>query len=281
MNTFFVRALRKVGLLKSVNTVWLSHNRKREFKIPISAGVGAEHMNPIEPFMSQLLTRLFGCRKGTILDIGVHTGETLLKICEIDPERPYIGFEPTPTCVSYVERLIAANSFTNAKIIPTALSNEPGILKLFSRGEDTDGTASIVPGYRQASHYANARYVVASQGDTVLDSLNVKEIAVIKIDVEGAEMDVLNGLSQTLDNHRPLIICEILPVKNSDADIQSMRQERSNSIQASLKKKDYSIFQIRESDAELIELGEFEEHSDFSRCQYFFCPNDWREQVGV
>ncbi len=235
----------------------------------------------MEAFMSQLLTRLFACREGTMLDIGVHTGETLLKVCEIDPDRQYIGFEPTPTCVSYVERLIAANSFRNARIIPTALSSQAGVPKPYSRGEDTDGSASIVPGYRGAVHYAHERYVVAPQGDKVIDSLEVSNIAILKIDVEGAEMEVLNGLSKTLDTHRPLVICEILPVINDDKAIESMRRDRSAAVQTLLKAKDYSLFQISETNAELIELSEFEEHSDFTRCQYFFCPNDWRQQVGI
>jgi hypothetical protein len=72
--------------------MWKSHNRKRVFEIPISAGVGAEHMVPAEAFMSQTLTRLFACCEGTMLDFGVNTGETLLKICEVDSDRQYMGF---------------------------------------------------------------------------------------------------------------------------------------------------------------------------------------------
>jgi hypothetical protein len=57
----------------------------------------------------------------------------------------------------------------------------------------------------------------------------------IKIDVEGAEMEVFDDLSKSLDTHRPLIVCTILRVKNEDAAIQAMRRERSNAVQSLLK----------------------------------------------
>ena len=41
-----------------------------------------------------------------------------------------------------------------------------------------------------------------------LDAFSFKEINLIKIDVEGFEMEVINGGNQTIDKHRPLIIFE-------------------------------------------------------------------------
>ncbi|MHA1664401.1 MAG: FkbM family methyltransferase [Candidatus Njordarchaeales archaeon] len=46
--------------------------------------------------------------------------------------------------------------------------------------------------------------------DDVLDKLNIGKVNYIKIDVEGAEFEVLKGLEKTLKKHRPVVIVEVL-----------------------------------------------------------------------
>ena len=48
-------------------------------------------------------------------------------------------------------------------------------------------------------------------GDEVLDEIGLEEIAAIKIDVEGTELQVLTGLAQTLQKKKPALIFEVLP----------------------------------------------------------------------
>jgi len=44
---------------------------------------------------------------------------------------------------------------------------------------------------------------------TLLNRISSKKIDVIKIDIEGAEMKAFNGMTETLRNSRPLIVCEL------------------------------------------------------------------------
>jgi hypothetical protein len=122
---------------------------------------------------------------------------------------------------------------------------------------------------------------MVSAGDDIIASLQIQNIAVIKIDVEGAEMDVLNGLRGTLGKVRPFLICEILPLGKVDEDIRKLRIGRSATILALLREFDYTIFQIDETNGELAALDEFEVHDDYSRCQFCFCPAEWREKLKV
>ncbi|MFM7244192.1 MAG: FkbM family methyltransferase, partial [Planctomycetaceae bacterium] len=47
--------------------------------------------------------------------------------------------------------------------------------------------------------------------DSVINALNVSHVDFIKIDVEGAEIDVLKGSLQTLESHRPTLCIEVCP----------------------------------------------------------------------
>lgn len=66
--------------------------------------------------------------------------------------------------------------------------------------EQVDGTArcSVTP-------------VASRIGDEVIEEIKLADIAVIKIDVEGAELQVLSGLTNTLKTKRPIVIFEVLP----------------------------------------------------------------------
>jgi hypothetical protein len=48
-------------------------------------------------------------------------------------------------------------------------------------------------------------------GDELVKALDLTRIDLIKIDVEGAEFEVLRGFARTLSNLRPALILELLP----------------------------------------------------------------------
>ena len=48
-------------------------------------------------------------------------------------------------------------------------------------------------------------------GDEMLAALGVDDVALIKIDVEGGELEVLRGFHETLEIHRPFVTIEVLP----------------------------------------------------------------------
>ena len=60
-------------------------------------------------------------------------------------------------------------------------------------------------------HRSDATNVQTRIGDEALTELGISLISVIKIDVEGAELQVLRGLSGTLRSARPPVIFEVLP----------------------------------------------------------------------
>lgn len=158
-----------------------------------------------EPDVLRVIERLLS-RPGVFVDVGVNLGQTLGKVLQVDRSRAYLGFEPQIAACHMVNHFIRDNALRNAIVLPIGLSTENHIRKFYSLG-DADCMASL---YRTERHM-DETVIQTRRGDEVLDELGISEIAAIKIDVEGAELDVLSGLQKTISAHRPPVIFEVLP----------------------------------------------------------------------
>jgi FkbM family methyltransferase len=119
-------------------------------------------------------------------------------------------FEPNPVCVSVLKAWAAGK--TRISVHPVALSNRSGSASLHipvdGDGVEHDASASIEHG-----GFEKARdEVVALQ---TLDSCDFDRAALIKIDVEGHEHDVIDGAANTLRSSRPALLVEIEQRHNS------------------------------------------------------------------
>jgi tRNA G46 methylase TrmB len=125
---------RRTGIQWRVN--WhlrrLNYSRKIhingvEISIPSIRGIATDAS---EPWMVELLGKLLREQRGAFIDVGVNVGQTLVKVKALDQDREYIGFEPNPVCVFYVQELIKANKFKNCTLFPVGLFTEDRILSL-------------------------------------------------------------------------------------------------------------------------------------------------------
>jgi len=133
----------------------------------------------------------------TFLDFGANVGSyTVLasKICEAR----VIAFEPDPQTVNFLTRNIQVNGVGDrVSVIQAALGAESGAMN-FTRGRDTVNRVAH-------SNEADALLVTMVRLD---DALEGREPALIKMDVEGYEAEVLKGATKALasQNLRALII---------------------------------------------------------------------------
>jgi FkbM family methyltransferase len=114
------------------------------------------------------------------------------------------SFEPFLANVS----LLKANmqSFANkSKIYEIALSNKEGTMTLYNSQHGNFGGFSL-------HSYANGSSFIVENSINVitLDSLNLDNISMIKIDVENHENEVLEGAKQTILRNKPIIFIENL-----------------------------------------------------------------------
>jgi FkbM family methyltransferase len=256
--------LRKLGMFDR------SYREKidgRTFVIPI---INGRKTYASEPWMSEVIRRLFDHKSGAFVDVGVNLGQTLMKVAAIDPAREYVGFEPNPACVDYAWKLIEKNKLPYT-VIPAGVSAETTLLNLeMFRADDTDPSASIVPNFR--ANVVSRRPVLVLNPQDLPQGAIPAEIAVVKIDVEGGELFVIEGLLRVLEDRRPFMVVEILPASNPE------RVERQEAIERHLQRLDYRLYRIRRTADERFEafvpIHSIGTHADLESSDYVFAPSE-------
>ena len=111
------------------------------------------------------------------------------------------------------------------------------------------------------------------EGDALMEKRYEGPVAAIKIDVEGAESEVIEGLKNTIIKHKPIIMCEILPVYDPNNSMGMLRLQRQINIEHVLEELRYKIHRIL-IDGTLIPKESIEVHSDLQLTNYIFINED-------
>jgi FkbM family methyltransferase len=149
------------------------------------------------------------------LDVGANIG--LSSILVSDVLKTVFSIEPHPANCSHMLKNMEINN-SNIDIYQCALSDSSGFLKLGGTrgGFLADGSAALVsegidiPSKAGPSQGITKLNVHIKKGDELVTSELGVIPNIIKIDVEGAEMDVINGLSNTLaDDSTQIVYIEL------------------------------------------------------------------------
>ena len=244
----------------------------RGIRVPLLAGIGFDNLQPTEHWMDAVLPMLLRNRPGAFVDVGVNVGQTLIKLRQVDATVPYIGFEPNPVCYAYTQTLIAENRFDRCTLVPVGLSNAATVVSFHMRN-DSDVGASTIEGFRKLGEDPHVvRLVPVFTGDDMLRRLGAPPVSVLKIDVEGAELEVLQGFKSTLAT-RPLVLCEILPLFSEDGPKGRFRKPRQEAVLALMRDAGYALYRIL-PDATAVPLREIEVHRDPGLTNYMFAPQE-------
>jgi len=152
----------------------------------------------------------------TVVDIGAHIGTyTILAANRVGNEGKVLAVEAHPDNYNILLKNLMLNGLKNVIPVNVALSNREGRVKLYlgkDSGVRASGWHSIIYDNTRAQFVESEKYLIVScvTLDRLLAKLNVKNVDWIKIDVEGAELDVLKGMGATLrDNHQLKMIVEL------------------------------------------------------------------------
>ncbi len=249
---------------------------KHKIKIPVIKQVGLNNIFISEFWMIDLFKILIPLKHGLFIDVGANTGQTLIKLKSIDSKIEYLGFEPNPSCVYYLKELIKVNSFRNCDIIPAGIFSHNGIKYLYSfQDSNIDSSASIIQNFRNQKVY-NSSCVNTVNFETVENDTNLlSTVAIIKIDVEGAELEVIKSLQSCIEKYRPIVVIEILPVYTEK---NIFRLKRQNEIEKFLLSVSYIIMRINKRKNEYFNgfktLSKIGIHSNLNECDYVFVPRE-------
>lgn len=121
-----------------------------------------------------------------VIDCGANIGELYLALDEKKIKISYVAFEPDKKAFSSLEK---NTKNANKQLYNLALSDKNEKQNLY---KDTDGGNTSLSEFESTT--------VEEIDTKTLDSFNLKNIKLLKIDAEGHEPEVLTGLTETLKN---------------------------------------------------------------------------------
>jgi FkbM family methyltransferase len=159
-----------------------------------------------EPNVTAVLVRYL--RSGaTVIDVGAHIGlHTLMFSRHVGALGQVLAVEPSPANASLLRRHLAWNGCTNVSVIEAAAGRHEGAIEFVYRPDAND-----LGGFANSIAYdigGLRRRVSMTTLDALCDGL-VPDL--IKIDVEGAELAVLQGAEKLLARAAPTLVIAIHP----------------------------------------------------------------------
>ncbi|WP_440995863.1 FkbM family methyltransferase [Arhodomonas sp. SL1] len=151
-------------------------------------------------------------RDGVALDVGANVGCFSLVLATDAPAGQVHAFEPVRGNRERLERAIADNGLENITVNACALAAEAGELTVWVPQAHWKGrlynAGRSSPYVGRGEHGWAPETVPCLTLDEYVAQQGLRRVDVIKIDVEGAEMDVLEGARRTLSELRPAVVME-------------------------------------------------------------------------
>lgn len=208
--------LEHIGLLRRPALWWLSRRHPRTYEVdgctyevdPRDFGVslelhatggyeeGTRHfcLEAIEPGM-------------TFIDIGAHVGLFTIPIAQRVGERGRVfAFEPNPSNRELLERNLSGNDIDHVRVLPSAVSDAAGTMKLHCSPYNT--------GDHQLYYTGRGRDAIDVEVVSLDGFLEEQggEVDLVKMDVQGAEAKVIAGMERTIEGNPGIImVIELSP----------------------------------------------------------------------
>lgn len=150
----------------------------------------------------------------TFIDVGANVGYyTLLASKLVGKNGAVVAIEASPQIFKTLQRNLALNYTENVRAVNIAVYHSKTVLKVFHGSEYEVGQTTIVEGQALERGFEVACEVDAAPLSTILRRDEMQNARLIKIDVEGAEWSVVEGMRPLLDSGRSdlEIIIEIKP----------------------------------------------------------------------
>lgn len=202
---FFPKPLYQICSVKEIGSFYVD-SRMDLIKNELKAG------HPWETCIVDLIKK--HAQPGTVaLDIGAHMGiHTISLASAVGENGMVIAFEPQLKLFSELVMNVLLNNCSNVIAYRCALGDESKSIEMSPAVAGNEGATAIGKGGDRAEMIP-------------LDSLEVKNVSFIKIDVENFEYEVLKGAEKTIRENHPYIVIEIMgntyqPIPDREQKVQ-------------------------------------------------------------
>lgn len=157
-----------------------------------------------EPEMVSLFKSLIQ-PNDTVLDIGANIGCTSILFGDLG--RKVYSFEPSSTTYRWLVENVQRARLNNVETINLGLGKEAGTFDLtFSPNNRSGG---FVSNLTSASEGHQVEQITIAKGDDFIRERQIAKVDFIKIDVEGFEQSVIEGLAETIAREQPIVALEL------------------------------------------------------------------------
>src|SRR5688572_7595740 len=137
---------------------------------------------------------------GVVWDVGANVGNHTVYLARRFPNCTVVPFEMVPRTCELLRLNVALNGLENVDLskLGCALGKNPGHCHAYARHANNLGLVRAV--------LADDGTIPVTTGDSLSGDVRVN---FLKIDVEGAELDCLDGMSQLIARDQPVIFIEV------------------------------------------------------------------------
>tara|TARA_B100000029_G_C17531164_1_gene943296 strand:- start:102 stop:1046 length:945 start_codon:yes stop_codon:yes gene_type:complete len=181
----------------------------------------------------------------TCIDVGAYIGSyTLFMANLVGPTGEVFSFEPNKETITILNNNIALNGYENVRLYNHAVGELSGNEKFYKIDKSSGATAnsSLV---RNEKISGDLKDFVIEENVNVItldDLVENQKIKLIKIDVEGYELNVLRGAKEIISTYRPIIIMEFISnrlefLQINQIDFKSLLSDYYNAYEISISVK--------------------------------------------
>ena len=160
-----------------------------------------------EPSTATLLESL--CKTDSrVLDIGANIGVTGIAIAQFAPLGKIAAIEPIPAAYDLLKINVANSRHVNLTTHNFALGSKYGEVQMQGNPDNLSGSF-VSERHNIDDDFHFTEVVSQHKLDDIFEDLSLDRLDMIKIDVEGYEIDVLEGGASVLSTYKPIVMLEM------------------------------------------------------------------------